>query len=115
MAGALNTTALKEFLEFGFVTDGQCIFSDVRKVPPAQTISITLAPPKPFSVFTLTALGPKEAEMRMIGCDLHARQQTVAVLDTTTEEAVENTLLHGASNLREFYSTLSVPASRSLT
>jgi transposase len=26
-------------------------------------------------VFTLTELGPKEAEMRIIGCDLHARQR----------------------------------------
>jgi hypothetical protein len=31
-------------------------------------------------VFTLTVLGPKEAEMRIIGCDLHARQQTVTML-----------------------------------
>jgi hypothetical protein len=26
---------------------------------------------------TLTALGSKEAEMRMIGCDLHAAQQSI--------------------------------------
>ena len=47
--------------------------------------------------------------MRIIGCDLHARQQTVAVLDTTTGEVVEKTLMHEASKVREFYSTLSGP------
>jgi hypothetical protein len=31
-------------------------------------------------------LGPKEAEMRIIGCDLHARQQTLAMLDSATGE-----------------------------
>ena len=30
--------------------------------------------------------------MRIIGCDLHTRQQTVAMLDTDTGEFVENTL-----------------------
>jgi len=43
-------------------------------------------------VFTLTVLGPKEAEMRIIGCDLHARQQALAMLDTTTGEMVAMTL-----------------------
>jgi hypothetical protein len=26
----------------------------------------------------------KEADMQMIGCDLHSRQQTLAILDTET-------------------------------
>ncbi len=47
--------------------------------------------------------------MRIIGCDLHTRQQTVAMLETTTGEVVEKTLLHEGSNVREFYSTLSGP------
>jgi transposase len=47
--------------------------------------------------------------MQIIGCDLHARQQTVAMLDTITGEVVEKTLLHEGSNVREFYSTLSGP------
>lgn len=38
MAGGLNTCALAEFLEFGFVTDQQCIFSDVHKVAPGQIV-----------------------------------------------------------------------------
>jgi hypothetical protein len=30
--------------------------------------------------------------MRIIGCDLHARQQTLAMLDTETGEVVNQTL-----------------------
>ncbi len=32
--------------------------------------------------------------MRIIGVDLHARQQTIAMLDTDTGELVEKTLEH---------------------
>jgi hypothetical protein len=49
-------------------------------------------------VFALTVLGPKEAEMRIIGCDLHARQQTLAMLDTTTGE-IGNTELMNVNGL----------------
>jgi hypothetical protein len=45
-------------------------------------------------VFTLTELGPKEAEMQIIGCDLHARQQTLAILDTGTGEVRTTTVAH---------------------
>ncbi len=41
-----------------------------------------------------------------IGCDLHARQQTLAMLDTTTGDVVEVTLKHEGDNVREFYSSL---------
>lgn len=34
----------------------------------------------------LTAVGSKEAEMRMIGCDLHASQQSIGMLDLVTRE-----------------------------
>ena len=47
--------------------------------------------------------------MRIIGCDLHARQQTLAMLDTATGEAVNRTLTHEGNNVREFYSTLPGP------
>ena len=47
--------------------------------------------------------------MRIIGCDLHARQQTLAMLDTATGEVVNVTLTHEGSNVREFYSTLPRP------
>src|SRR5271154_11106 len=48
--------------------------------------------------------------MRIIGCDLHTRQQTLAMLDTETGEAVKMTLTHEGNNVQEFYSTLSRPA-----
>jgi hypothetical protein len=51
----------------------------------------------------LTALGSKEAEMKIIGCDLHAFQQTIAMLDGETREIVEQTLTHEAAAVREFY------------
>src|SRR5258705_5713488 len=48
--------------------------------------------------------------MRIIGCDLHARQQVLAMLDTTTGEVEEVTLKHEGDNVREFYSELPRPA-----
>src|SRR6202795_3323406 len=48
--------------------------------------------------------------MRIIGCDLHARQQTLAMLDTTTGEVVKATLKHEGSIAREFYANLPRPA-----
>src|SRR6202049_2012643 len=66
-------------------------------------------PSKLFGVHP-TVLGPKEAEMRIIGCDLHARQQTLAMLDTTTGEVVNLTLMHEGDKVREFYSELPRPA-----
>jgi transposase len=47
--------------------------------------------------------------MRIIGCDLHARQQTLAMLDTTTGEVVNLTLLHEGNSVREFYCKLPPP------
>ncbi len=47
--------------------------------------------------------------MRIIGVDLHARQQTIAMLDTETGELVEKTLQHEAEKVREFYSDLPGP------
>jgi transposase len=47
--------------------------------------------------------------MRMIGCDLHARQQSLAMLDTTTGEVVNVTLKHEGNEVREFYSQLPRP------
>ena len=43
--------------------------------------------------------------MRMIGCDLHARQQTLAMLDTVSGEVVNRTLMHEGKEVREFYSS----------
>ena len=47
--------------------------------------------------------------MRIIGCDFHTRQQTLAMLDTETGELVKMTLLHEGNNVREFYSALPHP------
>ena len=47
--------------------------------------------------------------MKIIGCDLHARQQTIAMLDTDTGEMEEKTLEHEGDTVREFYSALSGP------
>ena len=47
--------------------------------------------------------------MRIVGCDLHARQQTVAMLDTDSGELVEKTLQHDGEELRKFYSQLPHP------
>jgi hypothetical protein len=47
--------------------------------------------------------------MRTIGCDLHARQQTLAMLDTGTGEVMSRTLTHEGNSVREFYSTLPGP------
>jgi Transposase len=47
--------------------------------------------------------------MRLIGCDLHARQQAVAMLDTATGEMVAMTLKHEGNNVLESYSKLPHP------
>lgn len=47
--------------------------------------------------------------MKIIGVDLHARQQTIAMLDTDTGELVEKTLEHERDGLRKFYSALPLP------
>ena len=47
--------------------------------------------------------------MRIIGCDLHSRQQTLAMLDTETGEVVILTLMHEGDQVREFYSKLPRP------
>ena len=47
--------------------------------------------------------------MRIIGCDLHARQQSVAMFDSETGEVVNRTLMHEGNEVREFYSRLPRP------
>jgi len=47
--------------------------------------------------------------MRIIGCDLHARQQTIAMLETDTGELVERTLEHDGEVVGEFYAALPGP------
>jgi transposase len=47
--------------------------------------------------------------MQIIGVDLHARQQTITMLDTETGELVEKTLEHEGEKVREFYVSLPGP------
>src|ERR1035437_4519650 len=54
-------------------------------------------------------LGTKEAEMKILGCDLHAKQQTIAMVDTETGEFTEKTLNHEENQVREFYAALEGP------
>ncbi len=44
--------------------------------------------------------------MKIVGCDLHARQQSIAMLDTESGEFVEKKLLHEGSAVRDFYAAL---------
>jgi transposase len=48
--------------------------------------------------------------MQMIGCDLHSRQQTLAILDTETGVLEERVLQHDGNSVREFYQSLPRPA-----
>ena len=47
--------------------------------------------------------------MRIIGCDLHATQQTIAMLDRETGEIVERKLTHDGTTVRDFYASLPPP------
>ena len=47
--------------------------------------------------------------MKIVGCDLHARQQTIAMMDTGTGEFTERTLFHDGDVVREFYAALEPP------
>jgi transposase len=47
--------------------------------------------------------------MKIVGCDLHARQQTIAMVDTETGEFTEKTLFHERNVVREFYAALEGP------
>jgi transposase len=51
----------------------------------------------------------KEAEMKIIGVDLHTRQQSIAMLDDQTGELVERELSHEGEQVRNFYSALPRP------
>ena len=47
--------------------------------------------------------------MRIIGCDLHARQQTIAMLDVDTGELEERRIEHEGDQVRAFYAGLPRP------
>ena len=47
--------------------------------------------------------------MKIVGCDLHAKQQTIAMVDTETGEFTGKTLAHEENKVREFYAALEGP------
>lgn len=47
--------------------------------------------------------------MKIVGCDVHARQQSIAMMDTETGEFTERTLIHDGDAVREFYAALEPP------
>ena len=47
--------------------------------------------------------------MKIVGCDLHARQQTIAMVDTETGELTEKALSHEGNAVRGFYAALEGP------
>jgi transposase len=47
--------------------------------------------------------------MKILGCDLHAKQQTIAMVDRETGEFTEKTLSHEGNEVREFYAALEGP------
>ena len=47
--------------------------------------------------------------MRLIGCDLHASQQSIAMLDRDTGAVVEKTLKHEGEAVRECYASIPPP------
>jgi Transposase len=47
--------------------------------------------------------------MRLIGCDLYASQQSIAMLDRDTGVVVETTLTHEGGAVREFYASIPPP------
>lgn len=47
--------------------------------------------------------------MKIVGCDLHARQQSIAMVDTETGVLTEKVLKHEGNAVREFYAVLEGP------
>src|SRR5262249_4430426 len=47
--------------------------------------------------------------MKIVGCDLHARQQSIAMLDTETGEFTERIIRHEGNAVQEFYAALESP------
>ena len=47
--------------------------------------------------------------MKIVGCDLHARQQSIAMVDTETGEFMEKIVSHEGHAVREFYAALEGP------
>jgi hypothetical protein len=71
----------ERFVKFTYVElpDGE-VFMTAQIAGHEVVYSVLRQQTEPFSrEAKLTALGSKEAEMKIIGCDLHAAQQTIAM------------------------------------
>jgi len=90
----------------GQVNDSQRVGSILDRIAEVITTSASQRTRVDFAVFQPKRLGTKEAEMKIVGCDLHARQQTIAMVDTKSAEFTEKTLAHEGNAVREFYSAL---------
>ena len=44
--------------------------------------------------------------MKIVGCDLHARQQSIAMVDTETGEFTEKRFMHEGNAVRDSYASL---------
>src|SRR4029077_4196549 len=60
----------------------------------------------PIQSSTTTERQNRADANKIQGCDLHARQQTIAMVDTETGEFTEKTLSHEGNAVREFYAAL---------
>jgi hypothetical protein len=47
--------------------------------------------------------------MKIVGVDLHAKQQSIAMLDNETGELTERVIRHEGNAVREFYAALEGP------
>src|SRR6202521_564655 len=47
--------------------------------------------------------------MKILGCDLHAKQQSIAMVDTETGEFTEKKISNEGNEVREFYAALEGP------
>jgi transposase len=56
-----------------------------------------------------SAYGEEATAMTLVGCDLHARKQQVAVLDAETGEVQEVELSHQGKDVERFYAALPRP------
>ena len=47
--------------------------------------------------------------MKIVGCDLHAQQQSIAMVDSEAGELTEKRLLHEGNAVQDFYTSLEDP------
>src|SRR5207245_5252594 len=79
---------------------------------PAELVRLRIRPASrrnPIQFPTNTDPPNRGDANKIQGCDLHAKQQTIAMVDTETGEFTEKTLSHEGNEVREFYAALEGP------